>query len=161
MDRWFMVFDKAPKNNMEVPLYFLRKLWEEFVLGLHVNYFDITEFQRVGLGSVQDQECARRNPVLGPHPPRWMPVPPVQHPPIGGNISEMWVAIATMTRHLVQHSAFIELCTSRTSTCDVGGGVGPSSTAAESSTGRLERAASEPHKMPELWQHMLVADGGY
>ena len=44
MDRWFMVFDKAPNNNMVVPLYFLRKLWVEFVLRLHVNYFDIIEF---------------------------------------------------------------------------------------------------------------------
>ena len=44
MDRWFMAFDKAQNNNMEVPLYFLRKLWAKFVLGLHVNYFDITEF---------------------------------------------------------------------------------------------------------------------
>ena len=50
MDRWFMVFDKAPNNNMEVPLYFLRKLWAEFVLGLHVNYFDITEFQGAVFG---------------------------------------------------------------------------------------------------------------
>ena len=37
MDRWLMVFDKAPNNNMEVPLYFLHKLWEKFMLGLHVN----------------------------------------------------------------------------------------------------------------------------
>jgi hypothetical protein len=44
MDRWFMVFDKPPYNNREVPLYFLRKLWTEFVLGHHVNYFDIGEF---------------------------------------------------------------------------------------------------------------------
>lgn len=50
MDRWFMVFDKAPNNNMGVPLYFLRKLWAEFVLGLHVNYFDIIEFQGAGFG---------------------------------------------------------------------------------------------------------------
>jgi hypothetical protein len=28
MDRWFMVFDAPPCNNREVPLYFLRKLWE-------------------------------------------------------------------------------------------------------------------------------------
>ena len=70
MDRWFMVFDKAPNNNMQVPLYFLRKLWAEFVLGLHVNYFDITEFQGTGLGSSQSREHARRNPMLGPRPPR-------------------------------------------------------------------------------------------
>ena len=33
MDQWFMVFDKAPNNNIEVLLYFLRKLWAEFMLG--------------------------------------------------------------------------------------------------------------------------------
>ena len=89
MDRWFMVLEKAPNNNMEVPLYFLWKLWAEFMLGLHVNYFDITESQGAGLGSAQDQEHARGNPMLGPHPLQRMPVPPVQHPPIEGNISEI------------------------------------------------------------------------
>ena len=97
MDRWFMVFDKELDNNMEVPLYFLRKLWAEFVLGLHVNYFDIVEFQGAGLGSSQGRERARRNPMLGPHCLRRMPVPPMKHPPIGGNISQTQVAIATMT----------------------------------------------------------------
>ena len=29
--RWFMVFDKPPCNNVEVPQYFLRKLWADFV----------------------------------------------------------------------------------------------------------------------------------
>jgi len=51
MQRWFMVYDKPPCNNREVPQYFLRQLWVEFVLGLHVNYFDITEFHDIGLGS--------------------------------------------------------------------------------------------------------------
>jgi hypothetical protein len=37
MDRWYMVFDKPPCNNMEMPLYFLRKLWIEFIMGKHVN----------------------------------------------------------------------------------------------------------------------------
>ena len=145
MDRWFMVFDKAPNNNMEVPLYFLRKLWAEFVLGLHVNYFDITEFQGGGLGFAQDRECARHNPMLGPHPLWWMPVPPIQQPPIGRNISQMQVSIATMTQRLVQHSTFIALCPLRTSTGEVGGSLGPSSTATETSAGRPERATSEPH----------------
>jgi hypothetical protein len=54
MDSWFMVFDKPPCNNMEVPLYFLRKLWAEFILGHHVNYFDIGDFQGVGQGYVHD-----------------------------------------------------------------------------------------------------------
>ena len=146
MDQWFMVFDKAPNNNMEVPLYFLRKLWTEFMLGLHVNYFDIIEFQGASFWSAQDRTHARRNTMLGPRPPRWMHVPPIQHPPIGGNISQMQVSIATMTRRLIQHSAFIALFPSRTSTGDVGGGVGPSSTTTETSTGRPERAASEPHR---------------
>jgi hypothetical protein len=39
MDRWFMVFDKHPYNNMEVPFYFLHK-----IMGFHANYFDIDEF---------------------------------------------------------------------------------------------------------------------
>jgi hypothetical protein len=70
MDRWYMVFDKPPCNNREVPLYFLQKLWAEFILGQHVNYFDISDFQGVGRGSTQDREHARCDPMLGPHPPR-------------------------------------------------------------------------------------------
>ena len=42
--RCFMVSEKTPCNNVEVQPYFLRKLWADFVLGIHVNYFDITEF---------------------------------------------------------------------------------------------------------------------
>ena len=38
------------------------------------------------------------------------------------------------------------LCPLRTSTGDVGGGASPSSTIVETSTGRLERAASKPHR---------------
>jgi len=71
MNRRFMVFDKPPCNNREVPLYFLRKLREEFILGHHVNFLDIGEFQEVGLGSTHDREHARHDPMLGPHPPRW------------------------------------------------------------------------------------------
>jgi len=37
MDRWYMVFDKPPYNNMDIPLYFMRKLWLEFIMGKHVN----------------------------------------------------------------------------------------------------------------------------
>ena len=75
-----MVFDKPPCNNREVPQYFLRKLWAEFELGLHVNYFDITEFQGVGLGSAQDRSEDRRNPLRGPLPPRSEPNSPPQEP---------------------------------------------------------------------------------
>ena len=51
--RWFMVFDKSPCNNVEVPHYLLKKLWDEFVLRFHVNYLYITEFQGIGFGSAQ------------------------------------------------------------------------------------------------------------
>jgi hypothetical protein len=54
MDRWYMVFDKPPCNNKEVPLYFLQKLWAKFILGRHVKYFDMGDFHRVGRGSSQD-----------------------------------------------------------------------------------------------------------
>ena len=40
------------------------------MLGLHVNYFDIGEFQGVGHGSTQDRQNVRRDLVLGPHPLR-------------------------------------------------------------------------------------------
>ena len=54
MIRWFMVFDKPHCKNREVPLYFLYQLWAKFIIGFHVNYFDISEFHGVGLGSTQD-----------------------------------------------------------------------------------------------------------
>jgi hypothetical protein len=51
-----------------------------------------------------------------------------------------------MTRHLVQHNAFIALRPSRTSIGDVGDDVVPSYTTAETSAGRPERATSKPHR---------------
>ena len=44
MDRWYMIFDEDPHGNKDLPLYFLRKSYAEFILGKHVNYFDILEF---------------------------------------------------------------------------------------------------------------------
>jgi hypothetical protein len=49
-----MVFDKPHCNNREVPLLFLRKLWVEFILGKHVNYFEMGDFHGVGRGSAKD-----------------------------------------------------------------------------------------------------------
>jgi hypothetical protein len=53
------VFDETLCNNKKVPLYFLRKLWVELVLGQHVNYFDIGELQGLGHVSTQDRENFR------------------------------------------------------------------------------------------------------
>jgi len=70
MDKWLMEFDKRPCNNREVPLYFLRKLWEEFILGHHVNYFEISDFHGIGIGFARDQKNAWCDLMLGTFPIR-------------------------------------------------------------------------------------------
>ena len=69
MTRWYMVFDEDPQGNRDIPFYFLRKLYAEFILGKHVNYFDILEFQGVVHGMPQDRERDRTNPNYVPRPP--------------------------------------------------------------------------------------------
>ena len=66
MDRWYMVFDEDPHGNRDIPFYFLRKLYAEFILGRHVNYFDRLGFQGVGEGMPQDREGARTDPNYVP-----------------------------------------------------------------------------------------------
>ena len=71
MDRWYMVFDEDPHGNKDMPLYFLRKLYAEFILWKHVNYFDILEFHGIGWGMPQNRENARANHncvIPPPHP---------------------------------------------------------------------------------------------
>ena len=43
-----MIFDATPYNNHEVPMYFLKKLYCEFVLGEIPNYFDMLDSQARG-----------------------------------------------------------------------------------------------------------------
>ena len=62
MDRWYMVFDEDPHGNRDIPLYFLMKLYVEFILGKHGHYFDILEFQGVGHGMPQYKQGERTNP---------------------------------------------------------------------------------------------------
>ena len=57
-----MVFDAPPYNNHEVPMYFLKKLYCEFVLGEIPNYFDILESQGRGGGSSFERLGACRDP---------------------------------------------------------------------------------------------------
>jgi hypothetical protein len=54
-DKWYIVFDIPPCNNCEVPQYFLRKIYCEFILNKILNYFDIREFQGRGGGLTQDR----------------------------------------------------------------------------------------------------------
>ena len=76
MDSWYMVFNEDAHGNKDIPFYFLRKFYAEFIFGKHVNYFDILEFQGVGHGiphdmkgrimiqTVCDDLCAHQTPLL-------------------------------------------------------------------------------------------------
>ncbi|XP_057831811.2 uncharacterized protein LOC131042511 isoform X2 [Cryptomeria japonica] len=79
--RWWMVFDEPKCNNFEVSLYFLRKVYYEFVLNVLPNYFDMREFHGRGGDSTQDRPGARsrvaqesRHP-LAPKPKVHLTVP--------------------------------------------------------------------------------------
>ena len=50
-DHWWMVFDMPPHRNLEVPFYFLRKLYVEFVLKFKVNYWSMKPNMGLGLGA--------------------------------------------------------------------------------------------------------------
>ena len=69
MDQWYMVFDEDPHGNRDMTLYFLRKLYAEFILGKYVKYFDILEFHGIGWGKPHDREHARDDPQHVPMPP--------------------------------------------------------------------------------------------
>ena len=57
-----MVFDEDPHRNRDIPFYFLRKLYAKFILGKHVNYFDILDFHGVGHGMPQGRKGERIDP---------------------------------------------------------------------------------------------------
>ena len=72
-----MVFDEDPLGNRDMLLYFLKKLYAEFILGKHVNYFYIIEFQSIGWFISQDIENDREDfchVFLPPCP--WNTLPP-------------------------------------------------------------------------------------
>ena len=108
-----MVFDKPPCNNVEVPHYFLRKMWAEFVLGFHVNYFDIIEFQGVGFGLAQGRPHAHRNPLKGPLAPRRDRNSLPQPPGLGSGLDEIHESFKCATRHLLKHTTFVAMSSQR------------------------------------------------
>ena len=57
-----MVFNAPPYNNHGVPMYFLNKLYYEFVLGEIPNYFDILESQGRGGWSSFERPGACHDP---------------------------------------------------------------------------------------------------
>ena len=107
MDRWYMVFDEDPHGNRDIPFYFLRKLYAEFILGKHVNYFDILGNQGVGHGMPQDREGARRDPNRVPRPPR-TPKPPRLYPPAGPVIDYTQEALLDMAETLLEHATDVQ-----------------------------------------------------
>ena len=91
-----MVFDIPPPNNREVPLYFLWKLYVEFVTGKHVNYFYMLGFQVVGRGMPQNQPNARHRDAN-----RWIPTPHAQLlredvPPAHNMVTQTYEAFLTL-----------------------------------------------------------------
>ena len=105
MDRWYMAFDEYPHGKRDIPFYFLRKLYAEFILGKHVNYFDILGFQGVGHGMPQDREGARTDPNLVPRPPH-TPKPPRLYPPAGPVIEDTQEALFELA--LLQHGTDVQ-----------------------------------------------------
>ena len=101
-----MVFDQPPCNNHEVPQYFLRKLYCEFVLNEIPNYFDFLDFQGRGGGSSHDREGAQRDPNL---PPRPLAKPMVEHVIIPSIVKESIKvktldSISSLTHTLIQYA---------------------------------------------------------
>ena len=107
MDHWYMVFDEDPHGNNDIPFYFLRKLYAKFILGKHMNYFDILDFQGVGHGMPQDREGAKIDPNCVSHPPR-TPKPPRVYPPTGPIIEYTQEALFDMVDTLLEHGTDVQ-----------------------------------------------------
>lgn len=125
MDRWYMVFDVPPHNNRELPLYFLRKLYAEFMLGKHVNYFDILEFQGVGLGMPQNRPNVRHGDANCPAPPPRRQLPKPDVPLAHHLIPHTQEAFLSLAKAIVRHSTIIERMDQEGKS--LSGGVQPSS----------------------------------
>ena len=146
MDRWYLVFDEDPHGNRDIPFYFLRKLYAEFILGKHVNYFDLLGNQGVGHGMPQDREGSRIDPNHVPHPPR-TPKPPRLYPPVGPVIENTQEALFVMADTLLQHGTDVQ------GNADQGAGT---STAGQSTDHRGDAEYSERRVTP----HLCTSYGG-
>ena len=82
-----MVFDEDPHGKRDIPFYFLRKVYPEFILGKHVNYFNILGFWGVGHGMPQDREGVRIDHNHVPCPPHTTKLPQL-YPPVGPVIED-------------------------------------------------------------------------
>lgn len=108
MDRWFMVFDHPPHNNREIPLYFYKKMYAEFVLKKHVNYFDLLQFQGVGRGMPQNRPGARLRDANRPIPPARQPLPRIDVPPTHELVPQTQQAFLTLAQAVARHGTVFE-----------------------------------------------------
>ena len=135
MDRWYMVFDLPPHNNREMPLYFLRKLYAEFVLHKHVNYFSHLEFQGIGGGMPQNRPNARVQDPNRPIPAPRAPLHGPDVPPATRVVSETRDAFLTLARVVLRHSTTLQ---------QMGGGAGHSGHDAEPSSSSGPSSSAGP-----------------
>jgi hypothetical protein len=118
-------------------------------LGQHVNYFDIGDFQGVGRGSAQDQECVKHDPMLVPHPHKRRLDPLSNNPPIAESLHYVQLVISSFTWSLVQNGSFVALSQQEVHVSEIDRGVeaSPHSTewSEESENGNISLPC-EPHK---------------
>ena len=82
-------------------------MYAEFILGKHVNYFVISDFQGVGHGIPQDREWARIDPNHVPRPPR-TPKLPHLYPPAGLVIADTQEALFDLEDTLLQDGTDVQ-----------------------------------------------------
>jgi len=74
-DRFIGAWGMFPHHD-QVPLYFARQLYAEFILGMHPDYTDTpSRFYGAGRGCSYDRPGARRDPTIVPPPPWLLPHP--------------------------------------------------------------------------------------
>ena len=112
-----MVFDSPPHNNREMPLYFLQKLYAEFVLHKHVNYFSYLDFQGIGGGMPQNRPNARVQDPNHPIPAPRAPLHGPDVPPATRVVAETRDAFLSLARVVLRHSTTLQ---------QMGGDAGPS-----------------------------------
>ena len=103
-----MVFDIPPHNNREVLMYFLRKLYAEFVMGKHVNYFDMLGFQGVGRGMPQHRPNARNRDANTQIPTPCAQLPMAEIPPTHDMVSQTQEEFLTLAEMISQHTTTID-----------------------------------------------------
>ena len=89
-------------------MYFLHKFYAEFVMGKHVNYFDMLGFQGVGMGMPQRQPHARHrdaNPQI--RAPRAQ-LPRADIPPAHDMVAQTQEAFLTLAEMVSQHTTTID-----------------------------------------------------